>query len=283
MPRHFSLWIATPPGYSHSRCFEEAAQALQAAFVELGHDAPIVTNPAEIRDYAVVLGANLLPRLNIPLSPKLILYNLEQVQPGSNWFRPEYLALLKRYPVWDYSRRNMENLQAESIRATFCGVGYMPVLTRIQPAPVQDIDVLFVGSMNERRKAVLEQIARAGKVVKAAFNVYGLERDALIARAKIVLNLHFYEAQVFEIIRVSYLLANRACVVSETGFDEELEAPLKSGIAFTPYEELADTCLQLLENEAEQARLRDAGFSAFSTLPQTPMLKTALASLPGIP
>ncbi len=60
MPSYFSLWIATPPGYPHSRCFEEAA-----------------------------LGANLLPRMSMALPDKLILYNLEQVQPGSNWFMPE--------------------------------------------------------------------------------------------------------------------------------------------------------------------------------------------------
>lgn len=280
MSRHFSLWIVTPPGYAHSRCFEEAALALQAGFAELGYDAPIVTDAAEIKDYAVVLGANLLPRLNIPLPEKLILYNLEQVQPDSNWFKPEYLALLKRYPVWDYSRRNIERLKAEGIEAALCGVGYMPCLTRISPAPVRDIDVLFVGSLNDRRKAVLEEIARAGKAVKAAFNVYGPERDALIARAKIVLNLHFYEAQVFEIIRVSYLLANRVCVVSETGLDEELEAPLKRGIAFASYEKLAEACLQLLDNEAERARLAEAGFAAFSAMKQTPMLKAALAAFP---
>ena len=38
-----------------------------------------------------------------------------------------------------------------------------------------------------------------------------------IARSKIVLNLHQYDAQVFEIVRVSYLLANRRAVVSERG------------------------------------------------------------------
>ncbi|MDE3038674.1 MAG: hypothetical protein KGJ21_09540, partial [Pseudomonadota bacterium] len=251
--------------------------ALQASFAELGHDAPIVTDPALIKGWAVALGANLLPRMSMALPDKLILYNLEQVQPVSNWFMPEYPALLKRYPVWDYSRRNIARLKAGGINAALCGVGYMPVLTRIAPAPVCDIDVLFVGSLNDRRKAVLEKIAQAGKKVKAAFNVYGTERDALIARAKIVLNLHFYEAQVFEIIRVSYLLANRACVVSETGQDAELEAPLRDGVAFAPYDKLTDTCLALLSNDTERTRLAGAGFAKFSAMPQTPMLRVALS------
>ncbi len=275
----FSIWIVSPPGYLHSRCFEEAALALREAFAALGFDAPVVTDPAHIRGRAVTLGANLLPRLSEPLSPELILYNLEQVQRDSPWLKSGYIDLLRRYPVWDYSERNIAELKAYGVTAALCGIGYMPGLTRI-PKAAEDIDVLFVGSMNPRRYAVLERIARRGKNVVAPFNIYGEQRDAFIARAKLVLNLHFYEAQVFEIVRVSYLLANRKCVVSESGYDEALEAQLKAGVAFAPYDDLADTCLQLLDNASERARLAAAGFERFSSMSQVPLLKRALDCLP---
>jgi hypothetical protein len=112
------------------------------------------------------------------------------------------------------------------------------------------------------------------------FNRYGEERDALIARAKIVLNLHYFDAQVFEIVRVSYLLANRKCVVSETGRDTALEGPLREGIAFAPYDSLAQTCVRLLQDEAARRRLAEAGFNCFRACPQVPMLERALAALP---
>jgi hypothetical protein len=64
-----------------------------------------------------------------------------------------------------------------------------------------------------------------GLRVESAFGCYGEERDALIARARIVLNVHYYESKVFEVVRVSYLLANRKCVLSESGSDIDLEAP----------------------------------------------------------
>ena len=51
--------------------------------------------------------------------------------------------------------------------------------------------------------------------VKALFGVYGRERDKLIARSKIVLNMHHYSSQIFEIVRVFYLLTNRKAVVAE--------------------------------------------------------------------
>ena len=277
--RHFSIWIVSPPGYLNSRCFEEVAQGLRAAFAELGFDAPVITEPAKIQDYAIVLGANLLATARGELPCRLILYNLEQIQKNSHWLKPEYIDLLRRYPVWDYSMRNIEALKDYGImNAALCGIGYMPALTCFRPAS-EDLDVVFFGTMNPRRKGVLDQIAESGKHVKTGFNIYGKERDALYARAKIVLNMHVFEAQIFEIVRVSYLLANRKCVVSETGRDSGLEEPLRGGIAFAPYNDLAGTCLRLLEQEDERARLAAQGFELFSAHSQVPMLKRALETL----
>ena len=47
-----------------------------------------------------------------------------------------------------------------------------------------------------------------------AYGVYGAERDRLIARSRLVLNVHYFPTHIFEMIRVSYLLANRTAVVA---------------------------------------------------------------------
>jgi hypothetical protein len=266
----------TPTGYLHSRCFEEVAISLKEAFAALGFEVPIVTDAAAVEGIGVVLGANLLPDVQAPLPKSLILYNLEQVQNDSIWLNGKYLELLKRYPVWDYSERNIAALKSMGItQVALCGIGYMPGLTRIAPA-AKDIDVLFLGSVNERRRQVFDQIKAQGKTVLTPFGCYGAERDAFIARAKILLNLHFYEAQVFEIVRVSYLLANKCCVVSESGQDTALESALKGAVALVPYDRLAQACLTLLEDDARRAQVAQAGFDCFSRISQVPMLKRAL-------
>src|SRR4029078_839635 len=142
--RQFSIWIVSPPGYPHSRCFEEVALALQAAFKTLGFDAPIVTGALHILDWGLVLGANLLPWMSIALPPRLVLYNLEQVQGDSAWLKTAYIDLLRRYPVWDYSERNITALREVHgiTNVILCGIGYMSVLSRIAPA-AEDIAVLF--------------------------------------------------------------------------------------------------------------------------------------------
>jgi hypothetical protein len=270
-----TIWIVSPPNYIHSQCFDEIALGLRSAFRVLGIEAPIVRNAAQLGDKALVLGANLLDQVPVPSSARLVLFNLEQITPYSAWLTEAYLGLLRRYPVWDYSERNITALARLGIRATFCGIGYVPELARIPAAP-EDIDVLFVGSINARRKAVLQEISRRGAKLEVAFGVYGEARDQLIARSKLVLNVHYYDARLLEIVRVSYLLANRKCVVSEAGADTAYEAQFVPGVSFAPYYELPNVCARLLSDPAERQTLAQNGFERMSSLSQVDYLRRAL-------
>ena len=87
-----------------------------------------------------------------------------------------------------------------------------------------------------------------------------------------------YEAKVFEIVRVSYLLANSCCVVSEIGSDVRTEEPLSDGIAFTDYSNLVGCCMGLLANNEEQSRLRSEGFRLIQERDQVRLLQNALGS-----
>ena len=275
MAQTYSIWIVSPPGYAHSRCFEEVALSLREAFAELGHEAPIVTDAAAAKGRTIVLGCNLL-KPGAAMPDDCVLYNLEQVSLDSRWLTPDYLALLRRHRVWDYSGANIAALAQHGVDATLCEIGYMPGLSRIARSPALDLDVAFVGSMNDRRYDILEALQQRGKKVFAGFNLYGPERDAVYARAKIALNVHFYDSKVFEIVRCSYLLANRMCVVSESGPDAEIESVYANGIAFAPYDRLIETCLRLLHDDAARARVAEAGFATFSARRQTPFLQAAL-------
>jgi len=274
----YSIWIVSPPNYIHSQAFDEVALGLNAAFGALGLECEIVREPSRLGDATIVLGGNLLSAVPVPQGKRLVLFNLEQITPGSPWLTDAYIALLRRFPVWDYSEGNIAELARMGIVAAHCGIGYVPELTRIAPAP-EDIDVLFVGSVNDRRLTVLKQLAAQGVNVEARFNVYGAERDAFLARSKIMLNVHFYDSRLFEIVRVSYLLANSKCVVSETGADRAIEQQFEPGIAFAPYEKLAETCMRLLQNPASRRETAEAGFACIKAMPQSEYLRRALSSL----
>ena len=277
MPDSYCIWIVTPPGYAHSGAFSEVALGLQGGFRELGIDAPVVTTRERIRGKTIVLGANLLPGIPGMKAPsKGILFNLEQITPGSAWLTDDYMKLLRRHRVWDYSRYNIAQLQQLGVRdPVHCPIGFSERLSRIEPAPDKDIDVLFYGSVNDRRLQVLEALVRSGLTVETLFGVYGEQRDAVIARSRIVLNIHYYPAKIFEIVRISYLLANRVCVVSEASPTDSALESVQDGIVQAPYERLAETCRELIATGAWK-NVACRGYDVFAGNRQSDHLQAAL-------
>ena len=272
--------IVSPPGYLHSEAFREVGETLQGAASALGHDAVLTTELSLPGRRHIVLGSNLLAGMGVRPAPGSILYNLEQVQAGSSWMRPQLLELFREFPVWDYSARNVDRWVELGVPRPRCvPIGTIPEMTRI-PSRAAEIDVLFYGSMNERRQKIIDALRARGVRVEAVFGAYGAPRDHLISVSRLILNLHYYEARVFEIVRVSYLLANRRAVVSERGADPQEEAEFEPGVAFAAYAELVDRCVDLLARPDERARLADEGHAIMSRRSAPAYLQEALSALP---
>lgn len=279
-----TVLVIDPPGYGHGAVFHDVADALVHALQDLGSPARLVRGlPDESDGETLVLGTNLLaadPRLADRLHPDAILYNLEQIEPGSPWCGPSLVGLLARHRVVDYSRQNIGRLGELGLHDVgLLEIGHHPVLERIDAEAEEPIDVLFYGSLNERRAEVLHELDRRGVRVHHAFGLYGAARDALIAQSKVVLNLHHFDAKVFEVVRVSYLLANGRFVVSETGGDAEIEAPYRDALAFADYDELADVCEQFVANPAARSTVAARGQATMRDRPQSELLQRAFADL----
>ncbi|MDX7952121.1 hypothetical protein P7D22_13150 [Lichenihabitans sp. Uapishka_5] len=258
----YCVWIVSPKDYTHHHAFDDVATALSEAFAACGGSAPVVTHPSQWQGrIPIVLGPQLLsPNMSLILPPGTVLFNMEQVDRSSAWMSKTYVSLLGRHAVLDYSHRNAGALRQAGLgHAVVLPIGYVPALERIAPAPERDIDVLFYGSANTRRLQVLQALQAHGVVVAHAFDCYGAARDALIARAKIVLNLHYYEAAVFESVRVSLLLANRACVVTEGDPADPDLADLADGMAVCAYEDLVGRCRALLADAEARSALAARG------------------------
>lgn len=275
----FRIVLLRPRDYVHSQAFAEVAQTLVLAFRALGCRAEGAVNQfVEGGPVNVVLGGHLLGQdLVTRLPAKTVFYNLEQVEEGLFDLYPVLREIFRRYEVWDYSRRNIERLSPWASRVYHLPIGTMPRMTRIVPADRQDIDVLFYGATNPRRDAVLDAIAGSGLNLHASFGVYGEERDHLIARAKVVLNMHQHAAQIFEVVRVSYLLANRKAVVSELSTATAMEDDLADGILGVPYDQLAAACRRLVEDGELRHRLEIRGYETMAARRQDAYLRTLLA------
>ncbi len=276
-----NLCRIAPPGYVHHRAFDEIVETLQHAIAALRHPVAVHWNALPDTGLNIVIGAHLLEAAAAEaLGPETVVYNFEEIERQTGWTRPETLRALRRTTVWDYSARNLELIAAftGNPRLVHVPVGYVPALTRIPEADPQDIDVLFYGALNERRIRSLERVEARGLRVHRAFGVYGTERDALIARAKVVLNLHFHRARVLEIVRVSYLLANRKAVVCECDARTEILDDLRGGMRLAAYEDLPEACAELVPDAAARRACEEAGFERMSQRRADDLLRAPLAA-----
>jgi hypothetical protein len=179
----------------------------------------------------------------------IILYQLEQLVHGSYWLTDASISRLKYADcIWDYDIDNIDFIKTQ-LKITK-NVFFRPMLfsnnVKIDLNQERDIDILFYGGISDRRKAVLTEIQRKLFNTKITFmhNVWGQELKDLISRSKIILNIHCFEYNRQEQVRIFPLVCSGCCVVSEYS-DRNY---FGDSIFNVPDSEIADMCNYLLSN-----------------------------------
>jgi protein O-GlcNAc transferase len=265
-----------PTGYIHAEALTEIAECVHFGLRRLGVKS-FYREPPDCPVRQIILGAHLLDAQGLDALPAdAIIYNSEQIDDDSKWLTSHYVAALKTRMVWDYSAENVRRLTALGAQTIqFVPVGYVPELARL-PLVSEDIDVLFYGSVNPRRQQILDELKARGLNVVVLFGVYGEERDRAIARAKVVLIVHFYPAKIFEVVRAAYLLSNGKAVVAEGGADSFVESDLRESMHSVPYERLVDACVELVGDQAKRLALAERAHRIFAMRREEQILANAL-------
>ena len=266
----YNICLIKPDQYIHSLAFIELAELLLYSLQELGFEIQMQFNQLDDNARNILIGCHLLDTALIKSVPKSsIIINTEQIYADfTNWNLP-IMEWVKHFETWDYSERNIIKFHELGLRGIkHLKIGFQKELARIPQSSVQDIDVLFYGTMNERRITVVNLLKAAGLKVHTAFGIYGPERDQLISRSKIVLNNHFYHSHIFEIIRVFYLMTNSVAVVGEVNPSTSIDPIYLNGIYGVPYLDLHKACLELLEDSARRTKLRQNALETIQQFPQ---------------
>ena len=276
---NFALVLIPEKGNPAGSGLNDVREPLLYALRTLGHTAELVDSGIARHARNIVFGLHDMPKLDQNLfPPDTIIYNLEQITAGSRALEPHYLDALQRFTVWEYSARNLERLR-DLIKAPRCvhvPLGYMPQMRRINPDYPKDIDVLLYGFPNTRRMLVMDELKRRRINALIACGVYGEQRDGLIARSRLQLNVHFYKPGILEVVRLSYLLANALPVVSELNPDTEMISGFEHTCFFTAYDDLADVVENALGNAAACRKQAEKGHALFKAMPYTDIVECAL-------
>ncbi len=261
----YNICILAAENNPHSACFMEVAMLLKYSLLSLGYSCDIGINKLASDRTNVLLGSNLLQETLFSFSGDYIIYQLEQLSDNEGWYSESMENLLKNATaVWDYSLQNIDFLKSKGVNAKYLPLGYNRALEIVPHNTNKDITMLFYGSVNKRRQT-LRNIMMKRKNAKPHF-VYGLyskERNTLIARSKIVLNIHYYSTNIFEAVRISFLLNNRCFIISE-------ESPVYpyTGVdmCLVPYDKIIDSCFYYLEHPDEMDEIRELTHKQFKNL-----------------
>ena len=227
----------------------EAAEYVHYKCLALGHQSELAINKYGKDNLNIIFGAHISPE-NTPTFPKnTVIFNTEQLPENSTWNSQTYKEILLNNYVWDYSSTNL-SLIGHNNKALI-EFYYEKKLARIIPAHDKKIDLLFYGSLNERRISILKKLEQNGLLVKVSTNLYGEARDALLSESLAVLNLHYYESQIFQQIRCFYPLINNIPVISEN-YPDNSAPEIYTDAIFTPRsEDISSYILRLLSNREE--------------------------------
>lgn len=275
----FNLCLVQPDGYIHSAAFTELAELVYFALQDLGHEPFLSINKTYVDARNIIIGSHLLNVSEIKnVDKSTIVLNTEQLGGVEEHHRGNILQWVSNFETWDYSRKNLELLSSLGVTNTkLLKIGYQKELSRISKADHQDIDVLFYGSTNDRRLKILNELSMAGLNVVIKFGVYGKERDDLIVRSKVVLNHHYYDSKIFEIVRVFYLMTNRKAVAGEVSEDTFVDEMYLNGFYRSTYDQLVSSCIELVNNQTLRERTEASAFEVISALPQHEYLRDLLS------
>jgi len=260
--------------------YREVIESVRWGLADLGCDVTVSENGFHGDRTNIVCGVQMLGDAALARLPaETIIYNFEQIGGVRlDALKPEIRTVADRFRIWDYSEANLPAWKAIGTgrEVVHVPVGWAPVLKRIPRVEPQDIDVLFYGLPAPLRLEIFNDLCRQG--IKCVFvsGLYGKARDDLIARAKLVLNINQYQSRIFEVVRVSYLLANGKAVVADRQPATYVEPLLEDAIAFCPPDGMRAECERLLDDEPARRQLEVRGRAAIERRPIAPILATAL-------
>ena len=137
----------------------------------------------------------------------------------------------------------------------------------------KDIDILFLGKLNRRRRNIINPLTQKYKIVtKYNFDDKGnTELCNLIERSKIVLNVLFYKSNIiFDYYRNSFILSTRTLLITEKSSSKDYNVEdglleLENNIINVEYDKIIETVNNYMDNMTEDKynKLVDTQYNAF--------------------
>lgn len=195
---------------------------------------PVKIITEEPETYSSELHFVICPQIFRHIPDRYIAVQMEQTV-SSRWMTDRYFDILRNaYAILDYSLVNIRYFKEQSdIGHMFY---YLPIdylSDCVRPQSETEYDVVFYGDINNpRRRMMLDELSSTFHV-KVLSEVFGETLYEELSKAKVVVNLHYYENAMLETTRLYEVLSlGTSIVVSERSSDSTEEERLEGIVDF---------------------------------------------------
>ena len=273
----YNVTLISPDNYKYGYLLTDICRFMAYGLRSLGYRCDLTLNSIDTNRINIIVGSHLVTPAEadaiVRAGVRYVVFQSEWLFPGKapgqvvssfrgERFAAESLPLLKgTQAVWEPYDWNIGLLKGAGIPPErvkrYRAIGYHELMRDVRHRPwrAKDIDVLFFGSLTERRQRVLDALARRYRVT-SLLDAPAEFRNDLIARARVNLNLNAADHYThLSLSRVGYLLNNACAVVSEAATTHhEIQALMRCA----PYERLVEACQEQLgrpdlEEQAERS------------------------------
>jgi glycosyltransferase involved in cell wall biosynthesis len=268
----------------------EIADLLCAGFRAAGCEAQLLTDqiPAEKTEEGKIQIVvtpheffNLFLRDKLPwekmqrLTNHLFLLGTEQ--PESEWFDSNLVVAPHARAMLDIHLSGVAAYRARGLPCFHLPLGYHPLLEQsdVPAKSKRDLDICVLAAMTDRREEFIAGNADffAARNCHIRFVPIGFakteetrsylpipQRNALLQRAKILLNVHYSDLRYFEWHRALIAMANRCCLITETCQGFEPLVPSKHFV-MAKADDLTTCCEYYLNHEDERVAIAEAAYN----------------------
>lgn len=183
-----------------------------------------------------------LPFVKLPPISHYIAFQMEQTI-SDRWLTKAYLEDLNNAAaVFDYSEKNISYLkQRLNTEMQYVPVGYIDN-TDDGECFQKEYDVVFYGDYkSERRIEFLDELKKHFNVT-VLYELYGEDLYAALRRAKVAVNIHYYENALLETTRIYELLSLGMIIVSEKSSDFSEDERVRNVVDFVDVGDISAMC-----------------------------------------
>lgn len=250
-------------GLHKNHFFIDLVTPLFYCLCEMGHDCTMLPLAKDVNSSITDLCIGIF--LHIDRLPKnYIIWNLEPLSPGSPHLTMRLINKIRKARfLLHYNPNEVEYVKQFNNNVIYFPFSYHKSLENMYnlKLPVkEDIDVLFYGTPNEYRLKTIDTIKNAGiNIVAHTYNpLYAKERDEYIYRSKIILLVNYFDNNP-DIVRVTYLLSQKKCIVVDSFGNNSLSNIYKS-FPIVENSMLIETIQDLLLNEDKRNKIKNDSY-----------------------